>query len=53
MAEKKPDTHGSPDISKLKEIIIDDRTRIYIAKDADVEEAKARYHNRLTAKKLR
>lgn len=53
MAEKKPDTHASPDISRLKEIIIDHRTRIYIPLDADVEEAKFRYLNRLTPKKLR
>jgi len=53
MSEKKPDTHGSPDISRLKEVVIDHRTRIYIHPDADVEEAKSRYRNRLTAKKLR
>ncbi|HEX2968580.1 MAG TPA: hypothetical protein VHO46_05700 [Bacteroidales bacterium] len=53
MTEKKPDTQNSPDLQKLKEVIIDNRTRIYIRPDADVEEAKFRYHNRLTAKKLR
>jgi hypothetical protein len=53
MADKKSETHLSPDISRLKEIIIDHRTRIYIPQDADIEEARFRYLNRLTPKKLR
>lgn len=53
MTEKKQDPHKSPDISAMKEVIIDHRTRIYIHPDADVEEARYRYQNRLTAKKLR
>ena len=41
----------SPDLSKLKAVIIDHRTTIYIALTADSEEARdkylARYPNRL------
>jgi hypothetical protein len=38
MFEPRPNTNKSPDISKLKEVIIDHRTKIYIAPDADIEE---------------
>jgi hypothetical protein len=41
--ERKPVVFKSPDLSKLKEVIIDHRTRIYIALEADVEEARTRY----------
>jgi hypothetical protein len=37
----------SPDLSKLKEVIIDNRTRIYIPPDADVEEAKERFNSKI------
>ena len=53
MYEKRAETIKSPDLSKLKEVIIDHRTKIYIAPDADIEEARFRYFNRLTAKKLK
>jgi hypothetical protein len=53
MNEKKPEKQESPDITRLKEVIIDHRTKIYIHPDADIEEAKFRFANRLTAKKLR
>jgi hypothetical protein len=43
MMERKPIVFKSPDLSKMKEVIIDHRTRIYIALDADVEEARTRY----------
>ncbi|MGE5458602.1 MAG: hypothetical protein ACM3RX_09645 [Methanococcaceae archaeon] len=46
MYEKKIVIMKSPDLSKLKEIIIDHRTKIYIALDADIEKAKERYLNR-------
>ncbi len=41
----KKDQHKqvSPDIKKLQEVIIDFRTRIYIALDADPIEAKKSY----------
>jgi hypothetical protein len=53
MLEKKPIIFKSPDLSKLKEVVIDHRTKIYIAPGADVEEAKSRYLSLLTARKLR
>ncbi|MBG0859906.1 MAG: hypothetical protein IQL11_10400 [Bacteroidales bacterium] len=43
MYEKKPNVFKSPDISKLKVVIIDHRTKIYIAQDADIEEVRNRY----------
>jgi hypothetical protein len=46
MFEKKPNIVKSPDLSKLKEVIIDHRTKIYIALDADIEEARSRYLSR-------
>lgn len=52
MYEKKPDIK-SPDLSKLREVIIDHRTKIYIPMDASVEEAKFRYANRQTAKRIK
>ncbi|NMC40357.1 MAG: hypothetical protein GYA43_04185 [Bacteroidales bacterium] len=51
MFDSKQKIFKSPDLSKLKEVIIDHRTRIYIAPDADAEEAKLRYLSRVTAKK--
>lgn len=53
MAEKKNETVKSPDISKLREVIIDHKTKIYIALDADIEEAKNRYRNRVTTKRTK
>ncbi len=53
MIEKKPIVFKSPDLSKLKEVVIDHRTRIYIAQSADVEEAKNRYLSLLQTRKLR
>ena len=41
--EKKITVFKSPDLSKLKEVVIDHRTKIYVALDADVEEARTRY----------
>jgi len=43
MIEKKPVVFKSPDLSKMREVIIDHRTKIYIALDADASEAKSRY----------
>lgn len=50
MFDKKPVTYKSPDMSKLQEVIIDLRTKIYIAIGADPEEAKSRYLSRIEAK---
>jgi hypothetical protein len=43
MTEKKPVVHSSPDLSKMKEVVIDHRTKIYIPQGADADEAKSRY----------
>ncbi len=53
MFEKKIPALNSPDLSKLKEVIIDFRTKIYIAPDADEEEARNRYLLRIAAKKIK
>ena len=53
MYGKKTNTYKSPDISKLKEVIIDYRTKIYIAPDADIEEAKTRYKYRNTTRRIK
>ncbi len=39
-------TFKSPDLSKLKAVIIDHRTTIYIALEADIDEARDRYFER-------
>jgi hypothetical protein len=51
MIEKKPAVYKSPDLSKLKEVVIDHRTKIYIPKGADAAEAKSRYLNSLKNRK--
>lgn len=43
----------SPDISKLQEVIIDHRTKIYIAPGADVELARNRYLFRNSLKRIK
>jgi hypothetical protein len=53
MFEKKPIVFKSPDLSKLKEVIIDHRTKIYIAPDADIEEAKSRYFSRVPNRRIK
>ncbi len=53
MIEKKPIVYKSPDLSKLKEVVIDHRTRIYIAPGADIEEARNRYLSLVQTRKLR
>jgi hypothetical protein len=51
MHEKKHHDFKSPDLSKLQEVVIDVRTKIYIAAGADPEEAKIRYLARLGYRK--
>jgi hypothetical protein len=53
MFEKKPNIYKSPDLSKLKEVIIDHRTKIYIAPGADIEEARNRYFSRITTRRVK
>jgi hypothetical protein len=52
MYEKKQKAVESPDLSKLQEVVIDFRTKIYIALGADPEEARTRYLARVGAKKF-
>lgn len=51
MYEKKQMNFKSPDLEKMQEVVINARTRIYIANDADPKEAKERYFSRLEFKK--
>jgi hypothetical protein len=53
MFEKKPDISKSPDLSKLREVIIDHRTKIYINPGEDAEEAKSRYLLRNSTRRIR
>ena len=50
MQEKKQVVFKTPDISKMQEVVINHRTKIYIAVDADPEEARTRYWARQDAK---
>jgi hypothetical protein len=50
MYEKKQINLKSPDLSKLQVVVIDSRTRIYVALGTDPEEAKIHYIAKLEAK---
>ena len=50
MQEKKQIVFKTPDISKLQEVVINYRTKIYIAVGADPEEARSRYQARQDTK---
>lgn len=52
MYEKKQKAAESPDLTKMQEVVIDRRTKIYIAISADPEEARTRYLSRPGCKKL-
>jgi hypothetical protein len=52
MYDKKQLNFKSPDLTKMQEVIIDLRTKIYIAVGADPEEARNRYFNRVGNRKL-
>ena len=43
---KKQPAFKSPDLNKMQVVVIDHRTKIYIALDADPEEARIRYMSR-------
>jgi hypothetical protein len=49
--DKKAVIFKSPDLEKLQAVVIDLRTRIYIASGADAEIARKRYFERLEEKK--
>lgn len=51
MFDKKHNSFNSPDLHKMKEVIINSRTRIYIEEGQDPEEAKERYLERLEARR--
>ena len=51
MSKKGTQIFKSPDLSKLREVIIDHRTKIYIDPEADIEEAKNRYLTRMAGRK--
>jgi hypothetical protein len=46
MQEKKRLVFKSPDITQMQEVVINYKTRIYIAIGADPEEARSRHLNR-------
>ncbi len=46
MFEKKQIVFKSPDLNKMQVVVIDHRTKIYIALGADPEEARSRYFAR-------
>lgn len=50
MFEKKSNNFKTPDLSKLQEVVIDLRTKIYVSLDTDPEEAKSRFLSKLEAK---
>lgn len=53
MSDKKHKNFESPDLSKMQEVVINFRTKIYIAIGADPEEAKSRYISRLGNRNFR
>ena len=50
MQEKKQSVFKTPDITRMQEVVINPRTKIYIAIGADPEEARSRYWARQDAK---
>jgi len=50
MQERKQIVFKTPDITKMQEVVINPRTKIYIAIGADPEEARSRYWARQDAK---
>ncbi len=50
MQEKKTTIFKTPDITKMQEVVINARTKLYIAVGADPEEARSRYQIRQDAK---
>ena len=49
--EERKMSYRSPDLSKMQEVIIDYRTKIYIARGEDPEEARKRFYVRFAGKK--
>lgn len=51
MYEKKVISFKTPNLNELQEVVIDLKTKIYIAIGADPEEARARYISKHSVKK--
>jgi hypothetical protein len=52
MSEKKGINFESPNVNKMQAVVIDHKTTIYIAQDANPEEAKKRYLSRINRKEI-
>lgn len=52
MFEKKQNDFKSPDLTKMQEVVINSRTKIYIPVGADPEEARSRYLEKHAVKKI-
>lgn len=52
MYEKKANNYTSPDLTKMQAVVIDIKTIIYIALDADPKVARSNYLSRIGLKKL-
>lgn len=52
MYDKKPVAYTSPDLSKMQAVVIDIKTTIYIALDADPKLARSTYLSRMGMKKV-
>jgi hypothetical protein len=50
MQERKQIVFKTPDITKMQEVVINQRTKLYIAVGADPDEARSRYWARQDAK---
>jgi hypothetical protein len=50
--KKKQNSFKSPELAKLQEVVIDFRTKIYIALGADAEKARNRYLSRFGSRVL-
>jgi hypothetical protein len=50
MQERKQIVFKTPDITKMQEVVINQRTKIYISVEADPDEARDRYWARQDAK---
>ncbi|MCX6253608.1 MAG: hypothetical protein NTV31_03930 [Bacteroidia bacterium] len=50
MQERKQINFKTPDITKMQEVVINPRTKLYIAVGADPEEARSRYWARQNSK---
>lgn len=52
MYEKKANNYTSPDLTKMQAVVIDIKTIIYIALDADPKVARTNYLSRIGLRKL-